>query len=338
MDQMLGDDRIETLVEGFELRNRSLNRSAATIRWHSDNLRDFIGFLRSKKHPLRVDEIKPKVIRAYVIHLQSKKRYTGHPFTPVQEQRLSPQTVRARVRTLKAFFAWLQRDGYTEGNVMKNIESPQVPQRLMTVLSQEEVERVLSAVNPRTSLGCRDLAIMMSLLDTGIRCAELAGLKMGDIHISRGYLKVMGKGSRERLVPLGATARRALIEYIRSCRPESTSENVFLTEKGEPMTVGGIQLMIKRLGRRCAVSRLHAHLCRHTFATNYLMNGGDIFTLQQILGHSSLEMVRRYVNFSSEYVIGQHNRFSPLDTMHPRINRHPRRRLSSRSRPRRVTD
>jgi site-specific recombinase XerD len=325
-------------VEGFELRNRSLNRSAATIRWHSDNLRDFLGFLRCKKHPLRVDEIKPKVIRAYVIHLQSKKRYTGHPLTPVQEQRLSPQTVRARVRTLKAFFAWLQRDGYTEGNVMKNIESPQVPQRLITVLSQEEVERVLSAVNPRTSLGCRDLAIMMSLLDTGIRCAELTGLKLGDVHIGRGYLKVTGKGSRERLVPLGTTARKTLMEYVRSYRPASTSENVFLTEKGEPVTVGGIQLMIKRLGRRCGVPRLHAHLCRHTFATNYLMNGGDIFTLQQILGHSSLEMVRRYVNLSSEYVIGQHNRFSPLDTMHPRIYRQPRRRLSTRPRPCRVTD
>jgi site-specific recombinase XerD len=332
------DDNIEILVEAFKLRNRSLNRSAATTRWYSDNLRDFVGFLRSRKHSLRISEITPKVIRAYIIDMQSKRRYSGHPLTPVQEQTLSPQTVRARVATLKAFFTWLQREGYTEGNVMKAIDSPQVPRRLMTVLSQEEVESVLSAINPRTSLGCRDLAIMMSLLDTGIRCAELAGLKVGDIHISRGYLQVMGKGSRERLVPLGATARRALIEYIRSCRPESSSENVFLTEKGDPMTVGGIQLMIKRLGRRCAVSRLHAHLCRHTFATNYLMNGGDIFTLQQILGHSSLEMVRRYVNFSSEYVIGQHNRFSPLDTMHPRINRHPRRRLSSRSRPRRVTD
>jgi site-specific recombinase XerD len=338
MNDALSDDRIETLVEGFALRNRSLNRSNATTRWHSDNLRDFVGFLHSRKHSLRVDEITPKVIRAYIIHLQSKRRYDSHPLTPVQEQKLSPQTVRARVVTLKAFFAWLQRDGYTEHNVMKNIESPQVPQRLMTVLSQEEVERILSAVNPRTPLGRRDLAIMMSLLDTGIRCAELSGLKLGDVHISRGYLKVMGKGSRERLVPLGATARRALIEYIRSYRPASTSENVFLTETGKPMTVGGIQLMIRRLGRRCGVSRLHAHLCRHTFATNYLMSGGDIFTLQQILGHSSLEMVRRYVNLSSEYVIGQHNRFSPLDTMHPRINRHPRRRLSSRSRPRRVTD
>jgi len=334
MDQMLADDHIETLVEGFELRNRSLNRSNATTRWHTDNLRDFIGFLRSKKYSLQIHEMTPKVIRAYIIHLQSKRRYDGHPLTPTQEQKLSPQTVRARVATLKAFFAWLQRDGYTERNVMKNIESPQVPKRLITILSREEVQRVLSAVNSRTSLGCRDLAIMMSLLDTGIRCAELTGLKLGDVHIGRGYLKVMGKGSRERLVPLGATARRALIEYIRSYRPASTCQNVFQTETGEPMTVGGIQLMIKRLGCRCGVSRLHAHLCRHTFATNCLMNGGDILTLQQILGHSSLEMVRRYVNLSSEYVIGQHSRFSPLDTMHPRINRRPRRRLSSRSRPR----
>ena len=174
----------------------------------------------------------------------------------------------------------------------------------------------------------------MLLLDTGVRCKELGDLKVSDVHINQGYLKVMGKGARERTLPVGSMMSNALAEYLRACRPASRSENVFLTETGDPMTVGGIQLMIKRLGRRCAVSRLHAHLCRHTFATNYLMNGGDIFTLQQILGHSSLEMVRRYVNLSSEYVIGQHNRFSPLDTMHPRINRQPRGRLSSRSRPR----
>ena len=338
MNQLPMDDDIEMLVDAFELRNRSLNRSDATTRWHTDNLRDFIGFLHSQNHSGRISDITRKTIRAYLIHLQNKKRYDGHPLTPTQEQYLSPRTVRARFMTLKAFFAWLERDGYTEGNVMKNIESPQVPHRLMTILNQEEVERVLSAANPRTSLGSRDSAIMMLLLDTGIRCAELTGLKLTDVHVSRGYLKVMGKGSRERLVPLGATARRALLEYIRSHRPASTSDNVFLTETGEPMTVGGIQLMIKRLGRRCGVPRLHAHLCRHTFATNYLMNGGDIFTLQQILGHSTLEMVRRYVNLSSQYVIGQHNRFSPLDTMHPRINGQTRRGLSSRSRPCRVTD
>ena len=338
VDETLSDDRIETLAEGFELRNRSLNRSDATTRWHTDNLHDFIGFLHSQNHSGRISDITRKIIRDYLIHLQNKKRYDGHPLTPTQEQYLSPRTVRARFMTLKAFFAWLERDGYTEGNVMKNIESPQVPHRLMTILNQEEMERVLPAANPRTSLGSRDSAIMMLLLDTGIRCAELTGLKLTDVHVSRGYLKVMGKGSRERLVPLGATARRALLEYIRSHRPASTSDSVFLTETGEPMTVGGIQLMIKRLGRRCGVPRLHAHLCRHTFATNYLMNGGDIFTLQQILGHSSLEMVRRYVNLSSEYVIGQHNRFSPLDTMHPRVYRQPRRRLSTRPRPCRVTD
>jgi len=331
MDQELSDDRIETLAEGFELRNRSLNRSAVTIRWHSDNLRDFNGFLRSNEHSLRVHDITQKVIRAYIVHLQTKRRYDGHPLTPIQEQRLSPQTVRARVETLKVFFSWLFEEGYTENNVMKKVESPKVPRKLHTILTKEEVQLAISSLDRRTPLGCRDSTILMLFLDTGARCKELSDLKLSDVHINQGYLKVMGKGSRERTLPVGTMMIRALIEYLRACRPASSSENVFLTETGDPMTVGGIQLMIKRLGRRCGVPRLHAHLCRHTFATNYLMNGGDIFTLQQILGHSSLEMVRRYVTLASEFVIGQHHRFSPLDTMHPRITKRGLKRLPSRS-------
>jgi site-specific recombinase XerD len=164
----------------------------------------------------------------------------------------------------------------------------------------------------------------MLLLDTGLRCAELTSCKLGDVHIDRGYLKVMGKGARERMVPIGVTVRKALVEYLRASRPGPASsqiDNLFLSEDGKPLLVGGVQLMLKRLGRRCGVPRLHTHLCRHTFATNYLINGGDLFTLQHILGHSSLEMVRRYVTLASGFVAMQHQRFSPLDKMYQGASR-----------------
>ena len=146
----------------------------------------------------------------------------------------------------------------------------------------------------------------------------MANLKLSDAHIEQGYLKVMGKGARERVVPIGVSAQRSLLRHLYYLRPEPLRPDVdsfFLTAEGRPLTVGCVQLMLKRVGRASGMSRLHAHLCRHTFATSYLMNGGDVFSLQQILGHSSLEMVRRYVTLASAQVTVQHRKFSPMDRM-----------------------
>ena len=167
----------------------------------------------------------------------------------------------------------------------------------------------------------RNQTIFMLLLDTGLRIAELTNLKMRDIHMNEGFLKVLGKGKKERIVPIGNNAQRALQRYLFRHRPEPTNvgvDNVFLSIYGTPLTENSIKLMFARLAKRSTVQRLHAHLCRHTFATRFLINGGDVFTLQQILGHSTLEMVRHYVNLASNHIAIQHQRFSPLDRLNLR--------------------
>jgi site-specific recombinase XerD len=161
----------------------------------------------------------------------------------------------------------------------------------------------------------------MLLLDTGLRIGELVNLKMGDTHIDDGFLKVMGKGKKERLVPIGSNAQRALQRYLFRYRPKPAHpgvDHVFLSIHGIPLTENSLKLMFARLASRSGIHRLHAHLCRHTFATRFLINGGDVFTLQQILGHSTLEMVRHYVNLASNHIAIQHQRFSPLDRLNLR--------------------
>jgi integrase/recombinase XerC/integrase/recombinase XerD len=141
---------------------------------------------------------------------------------------------------------------------------------------------------------------------------------MANTHLDEGYLKVMGKGAKERMVPIGGVAQKALLRYVYRFRPEPLDpgeDTLFLTPEGRAMSVNGVRLVIRRLALKSGVKRLHPHLCRHTFATNYLMNGGDVFTLQQILGHTTLEMVRRYVNLASAHVRVQHRKFSPMDKM-----------------------
>ncbi len=163
------------------------------------------------------------------------------------------------------------------------------------------------------------------MLDAGLRSNEVVTLQEGDVHLEEGYLKVMGKGQKERLVPFGSASQKAMLKYLYHFRPEPAHDgikNFFLNLEGRPMTNTAVKLIMKRLGNRSAVNRLPAHLLRHTFSVNYLVNGGDVFTLQQILGHTTLEMVRRYVNLASVHVMAQHNRFSPVDRMNLRqINR-----------------
>jgi site-specific recombinase XerD len=164
----------------------------------------------------------------------------------------------------------------------------------------------------------RNKVMFMLLLDTGLRIGELIGLKMDDIHINDGLMKVMGKGKKERMVPIGNKAQKALQSYLFRHRPKpahSGIENAFLSIFGTPITENGVELMFSRLAKKSGINRLHAHLCRHTFATMFLLNGGDVFTLQQILGHTTLEMVRNYVTLASNHIAMQHHKYSPLDRL-----------------------
>jgi len=155
-------------------------------------------------------------------------------------------------------------------------------------------------------------------LDCGIRLSELVNLKISDIDFSAGQFKVLGKGAKERIVPMGLTTRRALIRYMEHYRPQPVNpqENrLFLTMAGDPISRDSVTKIIERLARRTNVTRMHPHLLRHTFAVRYLVNGGDVFTLRKILGHSTLEMTRKYVTLASGDVKEKHRQYSPVDNL-----------------------
>ena len=212
----------------------------------------------------------------------------------------------------------LEDEGYTEENRLARLRVPKAPQKVAPVLSEDDVRRVLAAIDQDTILGVRAYAVLVTLLDTGLRCSELTGLLLADLNLEGSYCKVMGKGAKERIVPFGAAAQKALWRYVTYFRAgpfHAGIDNVFLTVDGRPMNVNSVKLLMKRVAQKSGVTRLHPHLCRHTFATRYLINGGDVFSLQQILGHTTLEMVRRYVNLASAHVAVQHRKFSPMDLL-----------------------
>jgi integrase/recombinase XerC/integrase/recombinase XerD len=190
---------------------------------------------------------------------------------------------------------------------------------LIEPLVDYEIEKLVGYQNPLTAIGSRNIAILILLLDSGIRVSELCSLKNEDAHIEEGYMKVFGKGSKERIVPIGALAQKVLWRYMFHFRPEPVTPGngcLFLTLDGKPLMVNAVKLLLNRWGKNAGVPRLHAHLCRHTYATNFLChNCGDVFRLQQILGHTTLEMVRRYVHFASSQALMKGKTASPVDHM-----------------------
>lgn len=135
-------------------------------------------------------------------------------------------------------------------------------------------------------------------------------------------IKVMGKGAKERLVPMGKFVQMTLWNYINKVRPKPASadcDSLFLSPCGKPITVNTVKLFFTGLAKTSGVERLHAHLCRHTFAIQYLLNGGDIFSLREILGHTTLEMVNHYLHFTSSQITEQHHKYSPMDKLNNQL-------------------
>jgi len=229
--------------------------------------------------------------------------------------------VHNRVRALKAFFNWLYRKGYTDTNVLQDVKPPRLPQVMVDTLSDEEVTSIMVSQGQSTMAGSRNLAIIALLLDSGLRRSELVGLKAQDVHLEDQYVKVMGKGSKERMVAFGNTTRNALLNYLVHFRGEPAHpgvEEFFLTIDWYPMSNEAVKSMLRRVGTAAGVPRLHAHLCRHTYATNFLINGGNVLLLKQNLGHTTLAMVDRYVHLATSKAAILSRSYSPLDRLNIR--------------------
>ncbi len=309
---------INELISRYEISNQADGKSPRTIPWYTEMLMAFSSYLKKelKCHDLSVFNIDN--VRNYVIYLQNKPKFQGHPFIPQQNKLLSPRTVQCHVRALKAFASWLYAEGYTDQNTLANLKMPKATSKVMEPLTPQEIKKVVSSINRQSYSGERNHGVLVTLLDSGLRASEAAGITLDNLNIKDGYIKITGKGDKERIVPIGKFVQMELLHYVEKVRPQSyygDCDKLFLSRSGKPITVNTVKLVFSRLAKSSGVNRLHAHLCRHTFAINYLLNGGDIFSLREILGHTTLEMVNHYLHFTSSQITAQHQKYSPMDRM-----------------------
>lgn len=314
---------IENLTQGFKLTCQTEGKSPKTIEWYTGFLERFRQYLTMKDYPYVTDQIDKVHIREFIRYLQTEAR------TPRGNKSLSPATIQGYVRTLKAFFSWLTREEYIRDNPMTKIPVPKAPVKVITTFNNEQITRLIQLCNKSNGLGHRNLAILLLLLDSGLRVSELTNIELDDVNLVEGYIKIRcGKGNKERFVPIGSLVQKSIWKYINHHRPQPITQRVkrlFLCDYGIPLTKSGVQQMVRRYGKQANITgvRISCHTFRHTFAKKYLVNGGDIFSLQRILGHSSLASVRIYLNLFTSDIKKQHQRFSPVDNLAEDRNIYP---------------
>jgi len=223
---------------------------------------------------------------------------------------LAPSTIERKVAAIKGFHKFLVREAITSNHPTARLPLPKVPERLPDVVSIDDVDRLLSQPFPDTPAGLRDRAILETLYGCGLRASEVVGLDVTDLDLGEGFLRVFGKGSKERLVPVAGMAIHALDAYLKHARPSLRSVRsisaddaaVFLNQRGGRLTRQSVYVLVKRYGGTVGLDDLHPHTLRHSFATHLLEGGADLRSLQEMLGHADISTTQVYTHVDRRHI------------------------------------
>ncbi len=294
---------VEGLREEFLAHCEARNLSGRTLEWYADRTQRFADWCATRGIEVPSD-LRWSDLEEFVL---DRRR-----------QGFAPNTVHGYAQVLKTLCRLGHRIGFIPEDITRGFEMPRVPKTIAPTFTDEQLEALLAAPDRRTWVGIRDSAILLVLLDTLIRVSELVGLNAEDIDLDEGVVRVMGKGGKERQVPFGTATAQALRRYTTSVEDLRTGDPFFITRYGRRISRRAVHEMITHHGQmsgRIEGVRCSPHTLRHTGAKRFILAGGDVFTLQKLLGHTTLAMVRRYVELADVDVRAQHQRFSPAHSL-----------------------
>ena len=287
------------VLNKFIINQKVINNSSETIIYYNKRIGYFINFINDKD----INDIIIEDYNNYVLYLQNKLTKYSKP--------LSSATIKTTLNAVKIFLKYSFDNKYMTNDVYSYIKPYKQIKKSIVVLSNEEIEKLLSSQDEFTIIGLRNLLAISLMLDAGLRVSEVANLNVEDINKNLGVIKVLGKGSKERLVPLTDTIIKYYDKYIfLTCfysgalfRDVNTNLRI---------TSSGISQILKRIKKEKNFNKLHPHYLRHTFATLFLVNGGDPVHLQLILGHTTLYMTEQYIHLANQMTLQKQKKFSPL--------------------------
>ena len=273
------------------------NASPYTIRTYYSSLvgnnvrgsqKGFFPFLLMKKID-SLEKVNKQILRDYIMWLM--------------DQRVAKTSITCKLSAIRSFYVYLQREGLIQENPLEKISSPKLDRRLPSYLTNDEVNRFLLAPDISTPTGQRDRAILELLYAAGLRVSELVHLKLSQIDMDTREIRVIGKGSKERLVLMGKPAAEAIAAYLKEGRPKllrkKKTDAVFISRYGQSLIERRIQKMVKQYAKQTGINKkVHPHTIRHTFATHLLDGGADLRVVQELLGHASLTTTQIYTHVS----------------------------------------
>ncbi len=291
-------------IDDFLIEQKVRGNSSQTVEYYSFALSLFSRFFGADRD---VSDLTLRICKEYYLHLKD-------------DNSLNSVSVQSYIRGLRSFLRWLYDEGYIDVNICDKFKLPKATRKVIDVLSDEEIDKLLAALSGDEWLTVRNRLIVALMLDSGLRLNEVVTLQRSCVHLADRYLIVTGKGDKQRVVPFGEFTAKTLCEYLSATDSASYTDTLIIKVSEtlcgfEGITQATIKNMFRRLKARAGIPRLYPHLLRHTFATRYLENGGNIYTLQQILGHTSLEMVKKYLHLATSRIRADFPKFSPLDNI-----------------------
>lgn len=247
---------------------------------------------------------------------EAKQAQVARHLIDLKESGYSSRTIARHLSALRTFYRFLQTEGFFKEDPTLHLDSPKVKGGLPSVLTLEEVERLLQAPRAETLKGLRDKAMLEVLYATGLRVSELIELKLQAVNLSTGYVRCLGKGGKERIVPLGTQALHALKVYLEQARPSfvkgHSSPFFFLGRGGRPLTRQGFWKLLKAYAKAAGIEKkVTPHTLRHSFATHLLDRGADLRSVQLMLGHADISTTQVYTHVSRARLREVYDRFHP---------------------------
>jgi len=278
------------------------NLSSNTIKSYQNDLNSLLNFLKEKKI-----EDPAEITTQHLLTF----------FKILRRLQLSSRSSARYYSSLKGFFKYLLANGYLGKNPMERLSAPKISKGLPIVLNVNEIENILDRPDTSTKLGLRDKALIETFYACGLRVSELINLKVSDLFLNEEIIRVFGKGSKERLVPIGSSAIKWIEEYLNKSRPllvkKAKSENfLFLNHRGTKLSRMGIWKIVNQNAEAAGIKKeVHPHMFRHSFATHLIEGGADLRAVQEMLGHADISTTQIYTHLDRDYIKQVHRDFHP---------------------------
>lgn len=272
-----------------------------TLTSYKRDLTNYMKYLKEKLYIKKWEQVARKDILQFLYHLKDDGKSTA--------------TISRHISSIRSFHQFLVREQIVTHDASLHIEKPKNERTLPDVLSKEEVDRLLD-INDQKPLDLRTKAMLELLYATGLRVSEMITLETGDLHLMMGFVQCFGKGSKERIVPLGNTAKRAIEEYLEHGRPHlvkgQTTRTLFVNQYGRPLSRQGFWKILKKRALEAGIRKnITPHTLRHSFATHLLENGADLRIVQEMLGHEDISTTQIYTHVTKTRLKDMYNAYHP---------------------------